>query len=109
MALHPKEFAIANSRIAKAIGLPPRDDDWGMLLCVDEKDLRYTVVGSGDFLRTLLDLPPGHDVTKHPPSISMESTGIDELPPEAFPLIRRGWPDQWKSKQYPSSWDERES
>jgi hypothetical protein len=105
MTLYPKEFAFANTTLAKAMGLPPRDDDWGVLLCVDDRDLRYTVVGSGDFLRTLLDLPPGHDVTKHPPSIPLASLGIDELPPGAFPLKRRGWPDQWANKKYSSSWD----
>ncbi|BBY05441.1 hypothetical protein MNVI_07590 [Mycobacterium noviomagense] len=106
MVLYPKEFAFADNKLAKAMGLPPRDDDWGCLFCLDDRGLRYTVVGSGDFLRTLLDLPPGHDVTKHPPSINLRSLGFDELPAEAFPLKRRGWPDQWTNKRYTSSWGE---
>jgi hypothetical protein len=109
MTLYPREFGFADGALAEAMGLPPPEDDWGLLFCVDDRDLRYTAAGSGDFLRTLLGLPPGHDVTKHPPSIQLSTLGIEELPPEAFPLKRRGWPDQWDKKQRRVPWDERDS
>jgi hypothetical protein len=107
MALHPQEFAFADATLAEAYGLPPRDDDWGLLFCLDDRDLRYTVAGSGDFLRTLLGLPPGHDINKPLPPIPNSTLGIDELPPEAFPLTRRKWPDQWDKKERRAPWDPR--
>jgi hypothetical protein len=109
MVMHPREFAFAASALAEAMGLPSREDDWGLLFCVDDRDLRYTVAGSGDFLRTLLDLPPGHDVNKHSPVIQNSALGVEELPAEAFPLKKRGWPDQWDKKQRRVPWDERDS
>jgi hypothetical protein len=107
MSMHPKEFAFADDALAEAVGLPPREDGWGLLYCINDLDLRYTLAGSGDFLRTLLDLPPGHDVTKHPPQIANSKLGVAELPAEAFPLQRRGWPDQWSKKERRAPWDDR--
>jgi hypothetical protein len=90
MSMHPKEFAFADDALAEAVGLPPREDGWGLLYCINDLDLRYTLAGSGDFLRTLLDLPPGHDVTKAPTADSQQQVGCCRITTRSVPAAATG-------------------
>lgn len=81
MALVPKEYGIVAPAAAKAMGLP--SEEYGLLCCVDESGERWTLVGDPDFVRKL--------------SRTAENDLANlEIPIEAFPERRAGWPDDWK-------------
>jgi hypothetical protein len=98
VAMWPKEFAFADGELAEAINLPPREGGWGLLFCLDDRELRYTLACDPDYLRVMLDIPPDAEPGTVPPRANRE-LGFDELPAEAFPLRKRGWPDMWSRKE----------
>ncbi|TFC26411.1 hypothetical protein E3O53_07995 [Cryobacterium sp. TMT2-18-3] len=83
MALTPREFAAANPKISKSIGLPASDHY--MLFCDDEAGNHWTVIGTDrDYFEMVRD------------ASNEVRTGL-EMPADKFPLKRAGWPDEWAS------------
>jgi hypothetical protein len=83
MELVPKQYAIVAPRTAEAMGLP--SGEHGLLCCVDESGERWTLIGDPDFVRKL---------SRTPEHLLAEL----EVPAEAFPERRAGWPDDWKER-----------
>ena len=84
MALVFKEYGIVAPATAEAMGLPTREH--GLLCCVDESGERWTLVGAPDFVRKLS-------------RTAEDDLANLEIPIEAFPKRRAGWPDDWKENR----------
>src|SRR4051812_27434908 len=79
--LTPKEYAFADAKLAAAMGSPPRAH--GLLFCADENGQHWTAASTDvEYVEMLVNA--GRNARR-----SLE------VPPEKFPLKRRGWPDEW--------------
>jgi hypothetical protein len=67
------------------VGLEPTAKGWGFLHCVDEAGNHSTrATDDVPFLRLLI----AANRTK--------ALGSLVIPPDKFPIVRAGWPDEWK-------------
>lgn len=64
--LIPREFPFANGDLAEMAGLPACNGGWGLLLCEDERGLRYTVAGDACGSLTSWPRPPAHPIAGEP-------------------------------------------
>lgn len=78
--LFPRGTRITAPDESAALGLEAAE--CGMLLCVDDDEGRWTLLGDAEYVRTL-DAAP-----------DWISRGL-VIPWEKFPVRRRGWPESW--------------
>jgi hypothetical protein len=104
MTIFTRSFAFPDALRAQSINLPAREGGWGLLFCVDERDLRYTYAGDAGYLRTMLDIAPDAVPGQIGDLDESKLKGL-ELPPETLPLRKRGWPETWSSRERRAAWD----
>jgi hypothetical protein len=77
--LHAKAKLVAEPLFAEQMGLDPRS--WAILLCEDDDGVRWTVAGDPAVAEMIsaVDLQQGPVV----------------VPPDSFPVRRKGWPEDW--------------
>lgn len=100
MTYTPKEFAFIATGSgwnipAASVGLTHQPGGYGLLYVDHPEHGHMTLAGDADYLRLI---------------VAGAGSGTGRLladltiPPDKFPLIRRGWPDEWEQPADPSQW-----
>lgn len=92
MSLRGKEHAFATpSKLGEKyapfcalLGLAPTDTGYGLIMVEDENGEHWTCIT--DDIAYMEMLVEGNK----------SSVGLPEIPPDRFPIKRRGWPDEWR-------------
>jgi hypothetical protein len=84
----------AYRRVCAAAGVPPLPGGYGVIHSEDSEGRQVTALTRDlDFLRMLLDTQ-AKVITG---DLDYEAIRGMRVPPEKFPIVRAGWPDEWPS------------